>query len=134
MSRKMIAAVLFCLMVFNISAYAATPQNVKNAPTVKKEGYPMNTGKAIQKLSRGLTNIATSPGEIFYQMPSNMEKSPDYMTGFFSDIFLGGIYMVRRLGAGLYDVFTSPFPCETNYKSVIEPETIWGPVGDFLSK
>ncbi|HOW59232.1 MAG TPA: hypothetical protein PLO78_05840 [Candidatus Omnitrophota bacterium] len=134
MRRKIIVLMLLIVMVSSFSAYAEETNNTVDTSYISKKGYPCDTGKAIGKLSRGLTNIVTSPGEYFYQIPPSMEKTPDVMTGFFTDIFWGTIYMFRRLGSGVYDVFTSPFPGKTNYRSSIEPETILLPVGDFLTK
>ena len=90
----------------------------------------MNSEKALTKLSRGVTNIATSPGEFVNQIPAAMEQSPDYLTG--SIMFLGrGLgYMLLRAGAGIYDLATFPFPGKTKYGPIMKPETIVTPVVD----
>ena len=84
----------------------------------------MNSGKALMKFSRGVTNIATSPGELVMQVPPAMEQSPDYLTGFIVSIGRGIGYTLLRAGAGIYDVATFPFPGPTDYKPTIKPETI----------
>ena len=84
----------------------------------------MNTNKAFTKLSRGVTNVATSPGELITQIPTAMEQSPDYLTGFIMGIGRGIGYTFLRFGAGIYDVATFPFPGPTDYKPTIKPETI----------
>ena len=90
----------------------------------------MNSNKALTKFSRGVTNIVTSPGEFVNQIPAAMEESPDYLTGAVMMVGRGIGYTLLRLGAGLYDLATFPFPGKTDYKSIIQPETIAGPVGD----
>ena len=84
----------------------------------------MNSNKALTKFSRGVTNVATSPGEFINQMPIAMEQSPDYLTGFIMTLGRGLGYTCRRFGAGIYDLATFPFPGPTDYKPVMQPETI----------
>ena len=90
----------------------------------------MNSNKALTKFSRGVTNVATSPGELINQMPAAMEQSPDYLTGFIMTVGRGVGYALLRAAAGIYDVATFPFPGPTNYKPIMKPETIVGKVGD----
>jgi putative exosortase-associated protein (TIGR04073 family) len=84
----------------------------------------MNSGKALEKFGRGVTNIVTSPGEFVVQVPPAMEKSPDYLTGSIVALGRGIGYALLRVGAGIYDVATFPFPGSTDYKPVMKPETI----------
>ena len=90
----------------------------------------MDSNKALTKFSRGVTNVATSPGEVLTQMPTAMEQSPDYLTGFFMSLGRGAGYCLLRAGAGLYDIATFPFPGPSNYKPIIKPETICTKVAD----
>lgn len=90
----------------------------------------MNSNKAFTKLSRGMTNVATSPGELINQMPVAMEQSPDYLTGFIMSAWRGTGYALLRASAGIYDIATFPFPGPTDYKPVMKPETIADPVGE----
>ena len=84
----------------------------------------MDSNKALTKFGRGMTNIATSPGEFVTQVPPAMEQSPDYITGAIVWAFRGIGYSLLRLGAGIYDVATFPFPGPSHYKATIKPETI----------
>ena len=84
----------------------------------------MNSNKALTKFSRGVTNVATSPGEFVNQVPAAMEQSPDYLTGTIVWIFRGIGYTLLRFGAGIYDVATFPFPGPTDYKPIMKPETL----------
>jgi len=112
------ALFLVILMVFS-GVYA-------NAELVEK----MNSNQALTKFSRGVTNVATSPGEFINQVPAAMEQSPDYLTGFIMSIGRGIGYTLLRAGAGIYDIFTFPFPGPTNYKPIMKPETIVTKVGE----
>lgn len=90
----------------------------------------MSADKAFTKLSRGVTNVATSPGELINQIPAAMEQSPDYLTGFIKSAWRGTGYALLRASAGIYDVVTFPFPGPTNYKPVMKPETIADPLAE----
>lgn len=84
-----------------------------------------DASKAASKFSRGVTNFATCWGEYFVQLPTSIEKSPDYLTGFLYDVVRGTGFAIRRAAVGVYDVVTCPFPGQTNYGPVIQPETIF---------
>jgi putative exosortase-associated protein (TIGR04073 family) len=90
----------------------------------------MNSTKALEKLGRGVSNIATGPGELVMQVPPAMESSPDYVTGFVVALGRGIGYALLRVGAGIYDVATFPFPGKTDYKPIMKPETIADPFLD----
>ena len=90
----------------------------------------MDSNKALTKFSRGVTNIATSPGEFINQVPAAMEQSPDYITGFITAVGRGIGYTLLRAASGIYDVATFPFPGPTNYKPVMKPDTIVEKVGN----
>ncbi len=115
---KKLALFLAVALAFS-SAYA-------EAALVEK----MNSEKALTKFSRGVTNVATSPGELVTQVPVAMEQSPDYLTGFIMSLGRGIGYMLLRAGAGIYDIATFPFPGKTDYKPIIKPETIADPVAE----
>ncbi len=108
-----------CLML-TLSTVAAGSELVKE----------MNSNKALEKFSRGVTNIATSPGEFINQTPTAMEQSPDYLTGTVMMIGRGIGYTLLRFGAGLYDLATFPFPGKTKYAPIMYPETIVTPVAE----
>lgn len=85
----------------------------------------LKPNQAASKLARGITNIATCWGEYFTQLPTAIDKSPDYLTGFLYDVVRGTAYTIRRAGVGVYDVVSFPFPGKTNYGPVIQPETVF---------
>ena len=113
--------VLFLAVMLVLASVHAQADSVVNK---------MDSNKALTKFSRGATNIVTSPGEVINQMPVAMEQSPDYLTGFIMGVGRGIGYSLLRLGAGIYDVATFPFPGPTNYKATIKPETIADKVGE----
>lgn len=111
---------LFLAVIVVISASGAEAKLVNE----------MNTQKALAKFSRGVTNVATSPGEFLTQMPAAMESSPDYLTGFIKSLGMGLGHTLKRFGSGVCDIATFPFPGKTNYKPTVEPETIADPVAE----
>lgn len=115
--KKFACCLVVLMMISGVQAYAS----------LAKE---MNSNKALTKFSRGVTNIATSPGEVINQMPTAIEESPDYLTGFIMTIGRGTGYALLRAAAGIYDVVTFPFPGPTDYKPVMKPETIVTKVGE----
>lgn len=106
-------ALFLAIMLVFTSAHAGAAEEGK-----------MNSNKALTKFSRGVSNLATSPGEFVTQMPIAMEQSPDYLTGFVMSIGRGIGYSLLRAGAGIYDIATFPFPGPTDYKPIMKPETI----------
>ena len=115
--KKLTVLLLVLLMIASIPAHA----------------YEMNSTKALSKFGRGLTNLITCPGEYVHQMPASVKQTPDYLSALFVDIGRGTGYMFLRAGAGIYDLFTCPFPGKTNYTPVMQPETLFGEFSDFLS-
>ncbi len=105
-------ALFLALMLMCAIAYASSPAVDK-----------MNSRAALEKFSRGVSNVATGPGEFVTQIPPAMEQSPDYLTGFIMSIGRGIGYTFLRVGAGIYDIATAPFPGPTNYEPIIKPET-----------
>lgn len=135
MLKKIAFVMLLVMVLANVTVYAADATEVTTpAKTKPSLASQMDGDKAATKFSRGLTNIVTSPGEYIYQIPASQKQSPDYLTAFFVDMVRGTGYMVARLGTGLLDVVTAPFPGKTHYKPVMEPETIFTPVADVLTE
>lgn len=81
-------------------------------------------GNPLEKLARGITNVATSPGEFIYQMDPAIDNAPDVVTGYVMGIFKGAFYTVKRAGIGLYDILTFPIPRPCGYEPVYKPETL----------
>lgn len=120
----MLKKIIFMMALIMLTTLVSVPAYANSSFDINKAGV---------KFARGLTNILTCPGEYFYQIPESAKQTPDYMTAFFVDLGRGTGFMLLRLGAGVYDVLTAPFPGKSDYKPIMQPETIWGPVGDFLT-
>lgn len=80
----------------------------------------------LTKLARGLTNVATAPGEYVMQIPASVEATSDYLSAAFLDIFRGTGFTLFRAVLGVYEVATFPIPAPENYAPIYEPETIFG--------
>ena len=93
-----------------------------------------DASKAASKFARGATNVATCWGEYITQLPTSIEKSPDYLTGFVYDLVRGTGFTIRRAAVGLYDMATCPFPGKNDYAPVIQPETIFTKTVEPLTK
>ncbi|MFH1799599.1 MAG: exosortase system-associated protein, TIGR04073 family [Candidatus Omnitrophota bacterium] len=81
-------------------------------------------GNPWEKLARGITNVATSPGEFIYQMDPALESTPDKITGYILGLFRGAFFTVKRAGVGLYDIVTFPVAKPADYAPVYQPETL----------
>lgn len=136
MLKKITWIALLLMVITSVTAFAADSAEgtvIKASPKKKSLKSLMDSDKATEKLSRGLANMATSPGEFIYQIPASQKQSPDYLTAFFVNTVRGTGYMVARFFTGLYDVVTFPFPGKTQYQPLMEPETIVEPVGEVVS-
>ena len=74
------------------------------------------------KGGRGFANVITSPEEILRQGMIDFGKKGGL--GIFTGGFRGFGTMFQRLGVGVYEMVTFPFPGSTEYKAILEPEYI----------
>lgn len=81
-------------------------------------------GDPVEKLARGITNVATSWVEIPKEIGRSVEKSGDF-AGLFVGPFKGIAKAIGRTVVGVYDVVTFPIPLPRQYKPVIEPEFVF---------
>jgi putative exosortase-associated protein (TIGR04073 family) len=70
---------------------------------------PMNDHGPTRKLGRGLANIAFGASELIYQ-PNMINEREGNSAGFSYGIVKGFGRMFARLGYGVYDLVTFPFP------------------------
>ena len=79
-------------------------------------------GTPLEKLGRGVSNIVTSPFEIFYRIgKANDEKGP--FAGFSWGLLDGLFRMGMRAVVGVYEVVTFPIPLPDGYNPIItDPE------------
>ncbi len=108
--------------VLVLALLIAAPSIASAAPDADR-AYPV---RILWKLGRGFQNLAAAPVEI----PVNMFKEAEgaklagdnvggVLVGYFAGTFTGIGYMFARVGVGLFDVFTFPWPTQP----VMEPAT-----------
>lgn len=76
----------------------------------------------MTKLSRGVTNVITSPLEYYYFYDSYARESNIFKT-FVAGTFYGTAFMVGRIATGVYDIITFPCSWPKDYGAIIEPST-----------
>lgn len=84
-------------------------------------------GNPLTKLSRGITNVVTSPGEFVMQIPPSVERTNNYLMAGLLTIFRGTGFTVVRAATGVFEVVTFPIPFKAfkKYGPVYEPATIF---------
>lgn len=76
----------------------------------------------VDKLGRGLTNVATCPFEITKGMDDEKQESGIF-AGLITGTLKGTVNMVKRAAVGVYEVATFPIPAPKGYKPILkEPE------------
>jgi len=85
---------------------------------------PMDASKAFMKLARGCINIITGWVEIPKRVSETSQVSGS-AAGFTWGILRGIGHGFIRTAAGLYELFTFPFPAPPGYVSVIQPEYVF---------
>lgn len=81
-------------------------------------------GDPIQKLGRGITNVATGWVEIPKEIGRQVEKSGDF-AGLVVGPFKGIAKAIGRTVVGVYDIVTFLIPLPRRYEPVIEPAYVF---------
>jgi len=81
-------------------------------------------GDPIQKLARGITNVATGWVEIPKEIGRSVEKSGDF-AGLVVGPLKGIAKAIGRTVAGAYEVVTFLIPLPRRYEPVIEPAYVF---------
>jgi putative exosortase-associated protein (TIGR04073 family) len=79
-------------------------------------------GDPVTKLSRGLSNILTSPIEYLNQY-NKVAHQPDPVVPFFQGVLNGTAATLQRIFVGAYEVITFPVPVPADFAPIIEPAT-----------
>ncbi|MFH0985975.1 MAG: exosortase system-associated protein, TIGR04073 family [Candidatus Omnitrophota bacterium] len=75
------------------------------------------------KLGRGITNVILSPGEYVVQTAKFMGTN-DPVTAYGAGFAMGTWKMLERIGGGLYEIVTFPFPFpKKKYRPLMDPPT-----------
>lgn len=77
---------------------------------------------AFTKFGRGVSNILTSPGELYTQ-PWLLSKDHATSTAIAGGLLKGVALIVAREAVGIYEVLTFPLPFPKNYGPIIKPAT-----------
>lgn len=86
-----------------------------------QEGLYVDDSPAT-KLGRGMSNLILAPGEYVVQTAKLM-GTQDPITAYCGGFARGSWWMVKRFGAGLYEIFTFPFPGKNHYRPIMDPPT-----------
>ena len=81
-------------------------------------------GDPIQKLGRGITNVATGWIEIPKEIGKSVEKSGDF-AGLAVGPLKGIAKAIGRTAAGFYEIVTFLIPLPRRYEPVIEPAYVF---------
>ena len=84
----------------------------------------MDATKAFTKFTRGAVNVFTG----WVEIPKRIHETTVLSgppAGFTWGLIRGVGYGLIRTAAGVYEVFTFPFPAPPGYESVIQPEYVY---------
>ena len=84
----------------------------------------MDATKAFTKFTRGAVNVLTG----WVEIPKRIHETTVLSgppAGFTWGLIRGIGHGLIRTAAGLYEVFTFPFPAPPGYESVIQPEYVY---------
>ena len=91
------------------------------AQSEKEESY---VDGALRKLGRGITNIATSPGEIIYR-PQLISQRDGYMASVTVGVLQGVWHTLLRALAGTFEVATFYLEIPEGFGPLVQPEYIF---------
>ncbi len=123
---------VFALALALFAAPACSVKQQKPNYVEKGGGYGDKVGR---KVSRGMTNIITSPLEIPNQMADQAiagESSMEQISGYVGGVFVGCVYTMARAVSGVYDLVT--FPVTPLDKNGMRDEFIYSEFFDRLEE
>ncbi len=86
---------------------------------------PAHAEDAWSKAGRGINNILFFPLELGYRPVEMHEKGEIWPTALAGGLLKGIGYSVARLGTGVYELLTFPFPGHNQYGPILQPENIF---------
>ncbi len=93
-------------------------------PSVLPAAETMDAGNGFKKLTRGAINTVTGWVEIPKRIQETSQASGGF-AGWTWGLLRGLGYGFVRTSAGLYEVFTFPFPAPPDYEPVMQPEYVF---------
>ena len=83
----------------------------------------------VQKLSRGIVNIITSPIEVPKQARAywiiGAQKTPHILVWIGSGAVWGFVQGIKRIGSGFWDVVSFPFAKPAEYQPLFKPSFVF---------
>ena len=101
---KMLLAALMLMGVFAVSSLQA--QQLSAAPENEKGAIIL---KPLEKLGRGIANVVFSPAELVIQM-QDVKNRAGGIAGITYGPLRGIAFTLARIGVGVVDIVTFPFP------------------------
>lgn len=114
-----------------VRALGAVMSVVLGLPALAAADEVVGQRTAGDKLGRGLANVFLS----FIEVPRNVHNTTQehsLLEGWTVGLGKGLGYMAMRVGVGLYEIVTFPFPLPKDYQPVIQPEYVWQEPGPRL--
>ena len=88
------------------------------------QSYPV-WADAATKLARGASNAGLGWFEIINEMGNESDRHGP-MIGVPSGAIRGAVFGIARMGAGVYEIITFPFPNgKRGYAPVVQPESVF---------
>ena len=81
-------------------------------------------GDAFTKLGRGVANTLTG----WVELPKNVYSTSvesNVLSGLTLGLAKGAGMTIVRMGSGIYEIATFPFPLPEDYKPILEPEYVF---------
>ena len=89
----------------------------------------LDSRSAGDKLIRGLANTFLGILEIPRNIHNTTQTENSMLEGWTIGLGKGLGQAVLRIGVGLYEVVTFPFPIPEGYRPIVEPEFVWDASG-----
>ena len=86
---------------------------------------PAHAQDAMSKLGRGIANVSTAWVEVPKNVNETIDREKNFAAGMTRGLGRGVGKAVLRVGAGLYEIFTFPFPGEDDYEPFLTPAYVF---------
>ena len=106
--------------VLALAATILIPAHSASAADMDLGGY-----SAGDKLARGLANTFLGILEIPRNIQNTTQEENNLLEGWTVGLGKGLGYSILRIGTGLYETVTFPFPLPEGYRPIVEPEFVW---------
>gem|GEM_PF-914933 len=85
--------------------------------------------KPLNKLSRGVVNVATAPVEIPKQVriywKEGAQKTPHIIVWILSGFVKGSVNTVTRISSGAWDIVSFPWAVPEDYQPLVKPDYVF---------